>query len=92
MGPRPSSLHSIDRTDNDRGYSPDNCRWATHEEQSRNRRDRVPVTFNGKTQLLVDWSAETGIKIATLHDRLYKHGWAVERALTTDPNAYHHQG
>lgn len=37
MGRKPSESHSLDRKDNSKGYSKDNCRWATVEEQASNR-------------------------------------------------------
>lgn len=72
---------TIDRIDNHKGYSKDNCRWATKKEQARNRRSNRFISCFGKTQTLVEWSEETGIGEDTITQRLGR-GWETEKALT----------
>ena len=73
---------SIDRIENSKGYCPENCRWATPQQQTDNRGCTRYVTFNGKTQTLKRWAEETGIPYKNLLWRIQK-GWSAERALTT---------
>jgi hypothetical protein len=80
MGPRPKGLF-IERIDNDLGYCPSNCKWATWHEQSRNRRNNRIIEFNGKSQCLADWAEETGINRNVIAKRLNT-GWSIKRALT----------
>ena len=61
---------SLDRIDNNKGYCPENCRWATRFQQARNVRRNRLVTYNGKTQCIGAWSEETGIRRDTLLYRL----------------------
>lgn len=82
MGYRPSSRHTIERIDNDGHYSPDNCRWATRHDQSRNTRQNHLIAFNGTTQCLADWAYQLGMSFNTLEKRL-RDGWTEEDALTT---------
>lgn len=80
MGLRPSPLHTLDRIDNNKGYSPDNCRWATWKEQQNNRRGNRHLEFRGEIKTCAEWSKEIGISPATLCKRL-EWGWTVEKAL-----------
>lgn len=80
MGSRPSSAHSLDRINNDQGYSPDNCRWATRKEQGRNRSTNHNLTFDNVTRTMTEWAEVLGIRDATLRSRL-RRGWPLERAL-----------
>lgn len=72
----------IDRIDNDKDYSPDNCRWATTGEQTRNYSRNVILEYDGKSLCLADWSAITGIGYQVIWDRVQR-GWSAERILTT---------
>ena len=77
----PPAGGSIERIDNTLGYSPENCRWATHIEQCNNRRNSRFITHNGETHTLSEWSRITGINRDTLkrRDNL---GWPAEKVLT----------
>ncbi len=81
MGRRPSKNHEIDRIDNNGSYSIENCRWATKNVQSRNKRTTVLLTYQGKTQCITDWAKELGISPATISFRIRK-GKSVAEILT----------
>lgn len=74
MGPRPTPKHTIDRVDNSRGYSPENCTWSTMKEQARNRRGNRLVTINGKTLCASAWAELFGMQRQRFIKRLDA-GW-----------------
>lgn len=74
---------SLDRINNEKGYSPDNCRWTTKLVQNNNSSAVHTVIFRGEEKTLRGWSEELGIKQETLYTRIFTNGWSVEKALTT---------
>jgi hypothetical protein len=79
MGRRPLGT-SLDRIDNDKGYFPGNCRWATQTEQNRNSRKALKITFWGMTLCLRQWATVIGLTHTGLRHRLVR--LPIEQALT----------
>ena len=73
---------TIERINNDNGYSPDNCKWVTRKVQANNRRTNRPITFNGVTLNLVQWAEALGITKGSLAQRIDKFHWSIEESLT----------
>jgi hypothetical protein len=84
MGDKPSPQHSIDRIDNDKGYSKNNCRWVTMKEQTNNTRSNRVLILNGISKNIGEWANEYKISRWLVKERL-KRGWPLEKSLTTEP-------
>jgi hypothetical protein len=88
MGPRPSRRrrYTIERRNNNLGYTKSNCKWAVYHEQARNKCNNLFLTFRGRTMCLTDWANEVGLNISTLYYRVARLGWTISRALTEAVN------
>jgi len=72
---------SIDRIDNERGYSPKNCRFVKKSEQQSNRRTNRRITINGETDTLSGWCRRFQINRNTVKARINR-GYSEIEALT----------
>ena len=83
MGQAPDDL-TLERVDNNKGYGPDNCKWATYTEQNRNKSSSKNLTLNGKTQVAVAWIQELGLTDSKVYKRI-RRGWSDEEVLLGRP-------
>lgn len=80
MGPRPSRRHTLERRNVNIGYSAENCLWATHLQQARNKRNNVKYTVEGVTGTCRELAEHFKVKHSVVKSRLDR-GWAIEDAL-----------
>jgi hypothetical protein len=80
MGDIPEG-RTLDRIDNDKGYSKENCRWADPKTQSRNRINTAMAEWNGKLMPVAEIAEINGIGCRFLHDRL-KRGIPIDVAIS----------
>lgn len=73
----------IDRINNGGNYEPSNCRWVNRSIQMRNTRRNILIMYRNHIKTLSEWSDITGISYNTLHNRIYRYGWSIEKAFTT---------
>ena len=83
IGRKPSPEYTLDRIDVNGDYTPENVRWATRKTQARNTRTTHYLIYNGIKKSLPEWAEEYGMKLATLHKRIYIHKYPIEKSLMT---------
>lgn len=79
----PKDGETLERLDNSKGYSKDNCEWRSHLAQNNNRRSNRVIENEGKRLTITQWSREREINHSTLNQRL-RRGWSEEEALSSE--------
>ena len=69
MGVKPAGL-TLERKNNEHGYAPYNCRWATRKDQARNKRSTRWITHDGVKLHMAAWAAREGVTPAAIHKRM----------------------
>ncbi len=79
---------SIDRIDNSKGYSKENCRWVSMSEQNKNKSSVKIYEYGGESMNASDWDRKLGLKRGTVRSRIKNLGWDIKKAVTTKKKTY----
>jgi hypothetical protein len=81
MGVKPNNDYSLERINNNKGYSPSNCAWRPFSDQANNKRTNVFINYGGKSQTVAQWARELNVKDSLLSRRLTYKNWAIKDVL-----------
>lgn len=89
LGPCPTEEHTLERREVNGNYEPNNCFWATREEQANNTRRNTFVEYQGKLYTVAELAklpkvVEKRISYATLYYRIFRYGFSVEKAINEE--------
>lgn len=87
MGPRPDG-RTLDRIDNDKGYSPENCRWATRQAQNSNRRNCIHVRHQGERVTPKEFCRRQHLPYRAIVKRIQDRGCPIHLALMCPPGTW----
>lgn len=76
---------TIERSDNNGNYCPENCIFTTIRKNTWNQRKTVFIEWKGESRPLQEWAEIIGVSDKTLRSRIFDYGWSVERAMTELP-------
>lgn len=85
VGLAPSQDHSLERIDNDRNYEPGNTRWATVQEQNRNRRNTLRIQHEGVQVYFAEFCGKYGLRYQPSRKKLIA-GWTAEEFINGERN------
>lgn len=80
MGQRPDG-YWLERNNNNRGYSKDNCQWVTPRAQQNNKRTNRLLEIDGITKTFMEWSREYGVPWTTIRARIERYGFDPKSAV-----------